>query len=524
MSEVQKSPVKETVEESMKSATTTPIKQEATKHVIIIGAGIAGLTAGIYARQSGFAATILESHTIPGGASTSWRRKGYLFEGGMHWLTGSSPKKALNAIWREVGALNEDTQIFNHDPFCICEFEGKTISLYRDLEKLQRHLIALSPEDKREIIKVCKDIKRFAEVEIPISNLKDVKMHKKPLSTGLSTLISLPAFMRMPAYAKLTVGEFAQRFKSPAIRRFVTELTGEEMNAVGFVFTMATLASGDGGYPEGGSLAMAKRMATKFETLGGEIRYSTHAERVVVAEGQAVGVRIDGNLEKADAVIVTQDTIEAADALFDPPFSEPWVKELREECLPLLNTFVSLGVHADLSDIPEMIAFSCADPINCAGQNYANIRVNNYAAYAGYAPDGCTALTVFLAGDSYDWWKQQQQEGTYAEEKQKLAEAVIAQISEKFPQIKDKVEVWDVATPLTYERYIHSYKGSWMSNLAKGGTAKGYPLKSQSIDNLYFAGQRLRAPGGLPVAVESGRSAVQYLCRDTDAVFQGELG
>ena len=70
------------------------------KKVIIVGAGIAGLAAGIYARRSGFDTTIYESHIIPGGASTSWRRKGYLFEGGMHWLTGASPKFPLNLLWR----------------------------------------------------------------------------------------------------------------------------------------------------------------------------------------------------------------------------------------------------------------------------------------------------------------------------------------------------------------------------------------------------------------------------------------
>ena len=50
------------------------------KKVIIIGGGIAGLSAGVYARRSGFDVTILEQHTIPGGNSTSWKRDGYLFE------------------------------------------------------------------------------------------------------------------------------------------------------------------------------------------------------------------------------------------------------------------------------------------------------------------------------------------------------------------------------------------------------------------------------------------------------------
>ena len=94
------------------------------KQVIIIGAGIAGITAGIYARQSGFDVTIYESHTIPGGASTSWRRGGYYFEGGLHWLTGSSPESQLYRLWREVGALDDSVDVYNRDPFFNYELDG----------------------------------------------------------------------------------------------------------------------------------------------------------------------------------------------------------------------------------------------------------------------------------------------------------------------------------------------------------------------------------------------------------------
>ena len=62
------------------------------RKVIIIGGGIAGLSAGVYAQKCGFQATILESHNIAGGNCTAWKRKEYLFEGGMHWLGGSNDK------------------------------------------------------------------------------------------------------------------------------------------------------------------------------------------------------------------------------------------------------------------------------------------------------------------------------------------------------------------------------------------------------------------------------------------------
>jgi hypothetical protein len=60
-----------------------------------------------------------------------------------------------------------------------------------------------------------------------------------------------------------------------------------------------------------------------------------------------------------------------------------------------------------------------------------------------------------------------------------------------------------------------------MSMMRKGDKMQSRPCKPASLKNVYFAGQRLMSPGGLPVALETGRRAVQQLCLDTDTVFQG---
>ena len=252
------------------------------KNVIIVGAGIAGLTAGIYARQSGFEVTIYESHKIPGGASTSWRRKGYLFEGGMHWLTGSSPRAPLNKLWREVGALNDSVKILNRDPFYVFEHKGQTACLYRDINKLKRHFLEVSPEDRKEILFLCRDLEKFGRVSMPIRDIKGVKVKKK-MSMSLSDLFKMmPAMPRMAFYSKLTTKAYSERFKSPLLRLMLQSIVGSETNAVGLMFTLSTLASGDGGYPEGGSLGMAGRMAQYFEELGGCIQYGKFVNKVVV--------------------------------------------------------------------------------------------------------------------------------------------------------------------------------------------------------------------------------------------------
>jgi len=75
------------------------------KKVVVVGAGIAGLSAAIYAKRSGFDVTLYEQHSIAGGMCTSWKRKGYLFEGAVHWLTGSSPKTELYQLWYAVNLM-----------------------------------------------------------------------------------------------------------------------------------------------------------------------------------------------------------------------------------------------------------------------------------------------------------------------------------------------------------------------------------------------------------------------------------
>jgi phytoene dehydrogenase-like protein len=490
------------------------------KKVIVVGAGVAGLSAGVYAAQSGFDVTIYESHTIPGGASTSWRRKGYLFEGGLHWMTGSSPKVPINRLWRETGALDDATPVFQRDPFFSFADQGQTAHLYRDPDRLRTHLTELSPEDRKEIYRLCRDIKKFSHIAMPVTDLPKLKA-KHPAKMSAKLLLGmLPALPGMAYYSKMSVREFAGRFQSPVIRMLIENSIGPDYSATAVLFTLATLASGDGGYPKGGSLAMTQRMANRFASLGGTIQYQTGVERVWTENGVAKGVIVNGEQVPADAVIVTLDTRVAIDTMFDEPLREAWAEQMRAKTEPMLDVFIGLGVEADLSGLPESETFFAREPIRCGNVETRCIGFYNYAAYEGYAPDGCTAVTTALMGDSYDFWKACRQNGTYEAEKQRVAEAFIRELAQQYPQTKGKVAVWDVATPLTYERYLGSYKGSWMSLTRKDTPNVSYPSKPESIQRVYFAGQRLQTPGGLPVALVTGRTAVQQLCIDTDTVFQ----
>jgi len=162
-------------------------------------------------------------------------------------------------------------------------------------------------------------------------------------------------------------------------------------------------------------------------------------------------------------------------------------------------------------------------PVAFAGQEYTYFSLYNYSSYKGYAPSGCSTLTAIFSGDTYEYWKSKKESGEYKSEKEKFTKLIINLLEKYLPQTSGKVSVIDVATPLTYERYCGTKHGSWMTLMEAGDKMINYPATSENISNLYFAGQRIQPPGGLPIALDTGRKAVQYLCKDKDLVFQGNI-
>ena len=488
--------------------------------LVIVGSGISGLSAGIYAARSGFDVTIVEQHNIPGGLSTAWSRKGYYFEGGMHWLTGSCPDLPLNRVWKETGALQDNNPIENRDPlYTLIDENGKKVSIYRYLPKMQEALIEYAPEDKHMIKKMCRAIKDFTNFHMPVMDIRGCKC-KTPAPIHIGEFVKmLPAILRVPYLKNTSYMEYIAKFKNKNLRHLLSSVIGYRYNALSFIYTLGSFATGDCGYPAGGSVRMANNMLETYQKLGGKILFRTKVTNVQVEDYEVRGVETDkGNLE-ADAVIITQDARAAVDSLFDEMIDEPWVNTMRHEAVTEQNIFIGMGVKADLSHLPYCCVFPLEKPFEYAGCKWNELRIYNYAAYKEHSSEGCTTLTCLLIGESYGFWKAAKADGTYKDKKKELGELFVKQLADFIPEVESALEVIDVATPCTYERYTGSYEGSWMSVWEKGGKQYNYPQTLDSIFGVYFAGQRIQMPGGLPIAVYTGRLAVQYLCRDFGVEF-----
>lgn len=124
----------------------------AEKSIIIIGAGLAGLSTGCYARMNGYRTYIFERHTLPGGLCTAWNRKGYTIDGCIHWLMACQPGNSFRRVYDELGAFEGNRLITLHKyVHCRDEASEKSLAVTSDLDRLAADMKALSPEDGKVI-------------------------------------------------------------------------------------------------------------------------------------------------------------------------------------------------------------------------------------------------------------------------------------------------------------------------------------------------------------------------------------
>jgi phytoene dehydrogenase-like protein len=447
----------------------------------------------------------------------AWRRKGYLFEGSIH-CPGSNPDTPLYQLWKETGALNDFVKMYLPDIFHAVEWEGQVLNVYREIEKTYEHLVAISPADKKPLRRLVNDVKAFSNLQMPIFDIKGVHAQNPRRKTFSGLMKMLPVLPGLGRLYKISCKKYAERFTHRGIRKLL-RIIPDDYSSISLIATLSTWNMGDGGFPEGGSLDMIDRMIKTFEGLGGHIRLKTKVEKVNIANGTVTGVALADETLAADAVVVTQETMAAIEQLFDTPLNDAWLTKLCKRTESVVCTFIGAGIRAEITQTP-IPKWKLDTPITFADKTIKELNFNNYVGHKGYAPEGCTTLTTSFTGDTYDYWKKAKEEGRYEEEKRNLADQISRAICQKFPQAEGNIEVIDIATPLTYERYTGAYRGSWMSITGLGKKMRTYPGSLKNIRGIYFAGHRLMTPGGLPVALYTGFKAAQMICRQFNVMFR----
>lgn len=493
--------------------------------ILIIGAGVAGLSAGIYAQMNGFDSVIYEMHSIPGGLCTAWRRRGYVFDGAVRYLANVDPAVSGYQLWQELKVL-KDTPIHFYEEFiCIEGQHGRELHLYTDVDRLRAHLLALSPQDEDHIEDLIKGIHDFRRLDLPVDITASSAQEFAAIGREM-----LPVLIPALKWRNVTLEQFAQGFKDPLLREGMTlffQFSPPNFPMMLCLSTLAMMNDKEAGYPIGGSLPIARSLEARYLELGGEIVYRSRVTDILLRKNSAVGLVLDGNQKVyGDLIISAADGHMIIFDLLNGEFLNKKIRQIYQGGMTPSKSIlqVSFGVAMDFSDKPPMINFPLDNPVWLGNLRQDRLVLKHYCFDPSMAPPGKSVLTLWCEAD-YDYWKWLRSEnGRYKEHKQEAAEIILNILEKRYPGFREAVEVVDVATPVTHERYTGNWRGAfagWALTTRKMSMMMGIGMDKTlpGLENFYMIGHWVEPGGNVELSCASGRDVIKDICQARDREF-----
>ena len=492
------------------------------KKVKIIGAGIAGLSAGCYLQMNGYDTEIYELHNVPGGLCYAWQRKGYTIEGCIHWLVGSSPADNFYNLWNELIDM-KNMEFVDHEEYIRVEDkDGKFIRVFTDVNKLEKEMMEKAPEDKELISEFTNAIRKFLKFNMPIEKAPETYN----LLDGIKMMLKfIPYIGALKKWSSISAQEYAEKFKNPLLKKTIELLFIPEMTVFFLIMTLVWMHKKSAGYPIGGSLKFARSIEKKYLELGGKIRYKSKVKKIITENNSAKGIILEnGETHDADIVISAADGHYTIFEMLDGKYINEKIKDYYNnyETFPSYVQ-VSLGVSKTFEDIPHYLFFPIEKPLiidEDSKYEYIGIRILNIDPTS--APEGKTVITTMFPTRNYKYWEdlRKNDKEKYNSEKERIADDVIEILERKYGNIQSNIELIDVSTPATVIRYTNNWKGSFEGWILTPKIGLRQMKKTlPGLKNFYMAGQWVEPGGGLPSAILSGRNVTQIICKKDKKKF-----
>lgn len=522
--------------------------------IAVIGAGLGGLMTAARLAQQGQKVAVFDGHYVAGGCATMFARHTrngtYRFDIGLHYVGDCGPNGTIPTLLRDVG-IELDWIQMDPDGFDVSVLPGLRFPIPAGHDRYRDRLVEHFPSEKRGIDRYVRLLKEVDHVATWMEAQKDTGKKTNPLSF----LWTIGAHGRMLArYQKATIAQVLDDCtQDPMLRAVMLTQTGDY--GVPPSRASAILHCGlanhyfkGAWYPRGGGQIIADKLCEVIEGHGGTVHLRRPIDRILVENGQAVGVRTaprrqDPHEVRAKAVVSNADLIHTLDDLL-PQEAVPEKWKARREKFEMGGAIyiTCLGIEADLKahgmgarndwcfDSPDIeglyadVAKGRIDP-RCAYITSASLKDPDTG---GHAPDGVQTVEVMtlVPSDPAAWGvtAEQIKDGTYRKvpaylaNKKRVEDGCIRWLDDQYPGLADKVVFRESATPMTHTRYTQ----------AAGGTGYGLaatpeqfmdkrPGSRGPVPGLYLAGANTRSGHGIVGALMSGKVAAKRVARELEA-------
>lgn len=484
--------------------------------VIIIGAGLGGLSAGIRLAQKGHRVTIFEKHSLPGGYVAGFRRKGFYFESGT--LSFEASRQIFGSM-KELGIYDQLEFVPQHSCFKSGEFDFCPTSY----AEFKEGVLKAYPEQKDRL-------KKYFEAVDPM--YAPMKVLVDPgASVPAMAWAGLRVGLQYLKYRKMTITEFTARYFDRDSELFrIFKSFGYPDMAVWILGGAYASIFNDYWTVKKGMQSWADVLAGRFTELGGKLELSSPVERILAGGGRARGVISRGVEHQADWVISGCDYKKTFLNLLDDRSLIP-VDLLQK----IEKTMVSEGIFTVYLglNIPNdrLLAYmrrphavyldekAGADVRNSNDPDFfAKCSVNLYSPSlhdSSLAPEGKSSLMLQMVSPHrwMDNWGGGDRE-KYKALKTKVMNIMIDKAAQVVPELRSLIEFSDAATPLTYERYTGNTDGatsawSWNPN-KKFHRGMGTYVKTP-VENLLIGSCWATQIGGVPGALSAGKACAKLI-------------
>lgn len=462
--------------------------------VIIIGSGIGGLVAGCYLAKEGLKVLMVEQHDKPGGYCTSFTRKGYRFDVGVHYL-GGVKDGILGRIIAELN-IKEQIKLNQFDPTDKIVMPDTTTYIRAKPNDTMEELKKTFPNEEHNIT-------RFFDFVLQKDFFEVYKKVKKLTFTD-----ALNIFFQ-DYRLKSTLGALLCNIGLPP---------GRASAFASIVFYREFILD-PGYYPTGGMQTLATALAKKFEEYKGVLLLNNRVNSLLLKNNQVDGVI----LEKEDKVIKTKFVISNADA------TETFTKLLKQ------NT-KELATISKLEESPSIFAlyigtennlpvegcnvwkfntydldkcfFNLEDDIKNEAFSFFMISFPSKHSFCLDSTKNSVQILLNAPYISYKFWN---------DHRVPLMNKIILEAEKIVPSLRNNITLKITGTPLTFLRYTSNKNGSafgWASTTNQMKTS----IVSQitSVKGLYLAGHWCMigsGQGGIPKVAFSGKKAAELILK-----------